>query len=152
VRDNGGNGLEVHAGDSSFSSNQIHNNSRSTGWNQPQVLFDGDGNPPATFGTEEECVPFGGAPCFNFDFRGDTETNCPNGVQNAIYSYNTADTGSNTSVGVRAINNAVVDAQNNEWQSSTSSQNVTQASGSFVQAELTCGTRSGELGPGPPVQ
>lgn len=150
VRDNAGNGLEVHAGDSSFSSNQIHNNSRSNGWDQPQVLFSGE-DAPLAYGTEEEC-PFGIAPCFQFNFRGDTDDGCTNGVRNAIYSYNLGDSASG-SVGARGINNAQVDAQNNEWASAITSQNVTVSAGSFVAADTTCTFRGGaDPDPPPPVE
>jgi hypothetical protein len=92
-------------------------------------------------GTNWHCVATS-TDCFvAHDLRGDLEPNCPNGLRNAIYGYNVSDSGNNISVGARAVNNSAADMSNNEWQHSTSSQNVTQATGSFIQAEITCGTR-----------
>jgi hypothetical protein len=44
---------------------------------------------------------------------------------------------------MRAVNFSMVLADHNEWQHSTSSENVSGGVGSFVSAELTCGTRAG---------
>ncbi len=150
VRDNAGNGLEVHSSATSFSTNSIHNNSRSTGWNEPQVLFSGEDAGPPTFGTEADC-PIG-APCFNFDFHGSASSQCADGLVNRIYSYNVADTANFSSVGLRAVNGAGVYAQNNTWGHTDISQNVTSDPSSFVAASSSCGViGTQDPNPGPPV-
>ena len=67
--------------------------------------------------------------------------------------YDIADTADFNSVGLRAVYNAHVYAQNNIWRSDDSTQNFTQAPGSFVEASFSCGTRVIEdADPPPPVQ
>ena len=73
-----------------------------------------------------------------WDLRGDLEGGCPNGLRNAIYGYNISDGANNQSVGLRATGNSWVSANNNEWQTSTISQNVTAGDGSFVQVDVSC--------------
>jgi len=75
-----------------------------------------------------------------WDLRGDLLEGCDSGTRNAIFGYNISDA-SDISVGMRATGLSVVAANHNEWASSTSTQNVTQGAGSFISAELTCGTR-----------
>jgi hypothetical protein len=75
------------------------------------------------------------------DLKGDVAADCPNALRNSIFDYNVLDSGSNESVGARAIGSSHVDLDNNEWMSPTSSQNVTQGTGSFIRATGTCGIR-----------
>jgi len=151
VRDNVGNGFEVHAVDSSFASNVIHNNSRSAGWGEPQLLFSGDGAPD-TFGIPGECVVIP-SPCFNFDFQGSASDVCADQLANGIWSYNTSDVGNFNSVGVRAVNGAHVWAGLNFWRSASVSENVTADPGSFVAVGTMCGTRAvADPDPPPPVE
>jgi hypothetical protein len=92
-------------------------------------------------GTNYHCVATS-TDCFvAHDLRGDLEPNCPNGLRNAIYGYNVSDGANAITVAARAEGGSAADLSNNEFQHSTSSQNVSQGAGSFIQAELTCGTR-----------
>jgi hypothetical protein len=79
------------------------------------------------------------------DLKGDVVPKCPTGLRNAIFDYDTSDSGNVDSVGARAVGNAHVDLDHNEWQDEASSQNVTQGTGSFVQASSTCGIRGCSL-------
>jgi hypothetical protein len=99
-----------------------------------EELSDGDGVNYHCISTAVDCF-------VGWDLRGDLEPNCPNGLHNAIFGYNISDGGNSVTVGARAENNSAADMSHNEWGSSTSSQNVTQGAGSFIRAELTCGTR-----------
>jgi hypothetical protein len=92
-------------------------------------------------GTNFHCVATSTSCFVAHDLRGDLEGMCPNGLRNSIYGYNTSDSANNISVGARAEGNSAADLSNNEWQHSTSSQNVSQGAGSFILAEITCGQR-----------
>lgn len=93
--------------------------------------------------TTQHCVWTTTSTCkVSWDLRGDVADGCSNGVRNSISGYNVTDGGSAISVGLRAENSALVDASHNQWQTATSSQNVSIGSGSQVLAELTCGTTS----------
>jgi hypothetical protein len=129
VRDNGGNGFEIHPSDVSFDHNYVHNNSRSTGWDEAQMLFFG----PATYSVGQEIE------------------GCPEGMQNWIYSYDISDLEPG-SVGIFATDGAVVNAENNVWRSADSTRNVGYDAGSQVSADLMCGTfTTADPDPPPPV-
>jgi hypothetical protein len=75
------------------------------------------------------------------DMRGGIGDNCPTGNRNSIFGYNTSDSGAGVeiSVGARAITTGRADMSNNEWQSATQSDNVTDdGSGAFILNDLTC--------------
>lgn len=122
----------------------------------PQVSITGPvglGNAACTLATDEtscasanspvnqHCVWTGSSCAVAWDLRGDVHDSCANGVRNGIIGYNVSDSGSLVSVGMRATGNAIVWADHNEWQSTTSSQNASQGAGSFIKADMTCGTR-----------
>jgi hypothetical protein len=86
----------------------------------------------------QHCLWTGLSCTVSWDLRGGVGDFCSIGLRNAIYGYNTIDF-ANDSVGVRAINNSIARVDNNEWQSSSSSDNVTAGPGSFVGGtEVTC--------------
>jgi hypothetical protein len=75
------------------------------------------------------------------DMRGGIGDNCPTGNRNSIFGYNTSDSGQGAelSVGARAVTTGRADMSNNEWQSATQSDNVTDdGSGAFILNDLTC--------------
>jgi hypothetical protein len=84
------------------------------------------------------CVFVGNACRVAWDLRGGIGDNCPTGTNNSIFGYNISDSNSPESVGLRAIGGAIVDASNNEWQSSTNSDNVSSGSGAAVVSDQTC--------------
>ncbi|MBY0496879.1 MAG: right-handed parallel beta-helix repeat-containing protein [Cyanobacteria bacterium] len=89
----------------------------------------------------QHCVYTGTSCVVAWDLRGDTSTMCNNNLLNAVFDYNTSDAGNFNSVGLRAINDSVVWADNNVWRSSDTTQNYSAAPGSFIKANLICSTR-----------
>ena len=160
VRNNASNGFEVHSSAlATFAANEIYNNAQATSGifagTQPQLLFVGPPTPgsgvwiasasdcheayPIGYGQVDECTPEGALTSETLGGAG-----CDSNLYNRITGYNISDASDQT-VGVRANEQAIVNAQFNSWASSTSSQNVYQSAGSFVKAEQTCGVR---LNPG----
>jgi hypothetical protein len=90
--------------------------------------------------SNQHCLWTGTNCAVSWDLRGDTSSVCSNGLVNRIYDYNTSDTGNFDSVGLRAINNSAVWANNNVWRSADTTQNYTQGTGSFIRAHLICST------------
>ena len=144
IRENANNGVEVHPSDLTFVGNQVFNNSRGFGWDQPQMLFDG----PPTTGVPLDYL----GSTYTAYKLGSSDTTCSDGLPNRIYSYDLAEDGVDTSVGVYAIHAAMVDANNNLWGASTSSQNVDTGPDGFVLAGLICSTLAAAPFPGPPVE
>ena len=123
VRDNGGNGFEIHTAVLTALQNLIYNNSRSTGWDQPQVLFDGAGN-----------FTFGDPPLDVF---------C--GLSNAIFGYDPTAISAGA-VGMRAVHGAQVDARYNRW---VSTPKISVGVTSSIQADPYC-LGVGNFAPFPP--
>jgi parallel beta-helix repeat protein len=154
VRDNTNNGFEVHKSNASFTSNKIFSNSRSAGWDQPQLLFVGRSDPygiPYWTGSQYVLAyPFGPADkdCDDLDVN-----------PNQVHSYNTANDpvgSSEGSVGLYASQGAYVWADNNMWRTGDEAQNADQDASSFVDADTLCPAGGILLQtapfPGPPVE
>lgn len=136
IRDNANNGVEVHASNVTFHSNDVFNNSRASGWNQPQMLFVG----PTTTGVPLQ-TPSGTKTAYRVggDLAVDDIPGCNPGDANRIYSY-FPDPAAPPSGGLRAIDGAIVDARLNWWGVGGAENGVTSDSaGSYVDADRMCG-------------
>ena len=118
-----GNGIEIASSSFSMDGSDVYRNGRTGPGASPQVA--------------PEILVDGATVTF-----GDTSAACNNGLANRIYGYNITDTSNVNSVGLRAINNSTVNANNNYWASTDLTQNVSQQVGSTVTANLICGTLS----------